>query len=128
MSGILKKVFIVNRFIFSLIAGICILWGLRTIFTGEAGPGLMAIILGTLCIWFTRWMFGRLLRELAITKANPEPDAASSDEKITRLYDEFSSGKFPVIANPPVNLKAGEVAHHVCPVEVRQFRDRDHNL
>jgi hypothetical protein len=122
MSGIVRKMNVFNRLVFSLFGGICIVWGLFAVVKRDIGPGLMAIVIGVMGVWFARWVFGRLLAEQVIKEDNPGPSAASSDEDIAHLYDECSSGNIPIIGNPPVNLKIDEIAHHACPVEVRQLK------
>jgi hypothetical protein len=122
MSGITRKLIVTGKILWMLIGGGFLLVGVIGILTGDMGNGIATAVAGVIAIWFTRWLFGRLESKVAPQGSNPGSPAASSNEDLTRLYDECSSGRFPVIANPPVNLKTGEFAHHACPVEVRQLK------
>src|SRR5208283_3552083 len=118
MSSIAHKLISFNKVLWPLTIGLIVFFA---IMTGEMGIG-GGIVFGAIAILISRWFFKKLESKAFPEKANHESDTAKSDEDITHLYNEFSSGKFPLISNPPVNLKAGEVAHHVCPVEVRQLK------
>jgi hypothetical protein len=122
MSGITRKLIVTGKIMWMLIGGVFVLVGIISILTGDVGNGIATAVAGAIAILFARWLFGRLESKIALQASNPGSPPASSNEDLARLYDECSSGRFPVIANPPVNLKTGEFAHHACPVEVRQLK------
>jgi hypothetical protein len=122
MSGITRRLITTGRFGWLLIGWGMALFGVVTLLSGGIGDGIAYVLFGGITILLARWFFNRLASEVAPAKAKPGSSSASSDEDLARLYDQCSSGRFPVIDNPPVNLKAGEVAHHACPVEVRQLK------
>jgi len=119
MSGIVRKIIVAGKLLWSIIGWTMLVVGVVTLVSGEVGNGVAYVLFGGITILFTRWLFRRLASE---AKPNSGLCTVSSDEDLARLYDECSSGKFPVVASPPVNLKPGEVAHHTCPVEVRQMK------
>jgi hypothetical protein len=122
MSSITGKLIATGRLLWLLIGWGTVLVGVVTLLSGGIGDGVAYVLFGGITILLARWFFNRLASEVSPAKANPGSSAASSDEDLARLYDQCSSGNFPAIANPPVNLKSDEIAHHACPVEVRQLK------
>ena len=70
MSSIIRKINIFNRFFFSVAGGVCVLAGVLMLLTGDVGDGIGSIIIGAATIWFTRWLFGRLLSGTPEKEAN----------------------------------------------------------
>jgi hypothetical protein len=122
MSGITRKLIVTGKLLWMLIGGVFLLVGIIGILTGDMGNSIVIAVAGAIAMLFTRWLSRRLESKVALQGSNPGSPSASNNEDLARLYDECSSGRFPVIANPPVNLKPGEFAHHACPVEVRQLK------
>ena len=122
MSGIARKIIVVSKILWMLIGGVFVLVGIINILTGDRGNGIATVVAGSIAILFTRWLFRRLESKIVSQGTNPDLELGSSNDDLALLYDQCSSGKFPVIANPPVNLKTGEIVYHACPVEVQQLK------
>jgi hypothetical protein len=122
MSGISRKLIATGKLLWLLIGWGMVFVGVVTLLSGGIGDGISYVLFGGITILLARWFFNQLASEVSPANANPGSSSVSSDEEIKRFYDQCSSGDFPVVVNPPVNLNAGEVAHHACPVEVRQLK------
>lgn len=118
MSDTLKKLIVANKVLWPLVIGFVVFVG---VMTGETGIG-GGVVVGAIAILISGWFVHRLESRVSPTEVNPGPSTQSSDEDLARLYHECCSGEFPIIANPPVNLKTGELAHYACRVEVRQLK------
>jgi hypothetical protein len=62
-------------------------------------------------------LFGRLFG-----KKSSDGSQAAKDEQLACLYETCSNGTLPIISDPPLILKRGEIAHFVSPVSVIEQR------
>ena len=77
MSSIIRKINVFNKFFWSVAGGVCILAGITMVLTGDVGSGIGTVIIGAITVWFTRWLFSRLLSEASDKEANPGPPVGS---------------------------------------------------